>query len=164
MFDPKISQNRPFLSGQIFRNLGIFVRNRPRLTSQPVGPICPNTDPTKALPLLTRHCRFKVTHNSHNSSKKFRSAKGPCPNVDLTSMRWRASLSVPGSDLHHLNWQFCPSDPQPLGPKCPKFVRFSLKHLWELSGVLSWPNSSSPGPRSPPLVFENFQLRYLLGL
>ena len=120
MFDPKISQNRPFLSGQIFRNLGIFVRNRPRLTSQPVGPICPNTDPTKALPLLTRHCRFKVTHNSHNSSKKFRSAKGPCPNVDLTSMCWQASLSEPGFDLHHPNWLFCPSGPPTSGIKMSK--------------------------------------------
>ena len=30
MFDPKISRNHPFLSGQNFQNLGLFVRNDPR--------------------------------------------------------------------------------------------------------------------------------------
>ena len=68
--------------------------------------------------------------------KKFGSAKGPCPNMDLTSMSWRILLSEPGSDLHQPNRPFCPNGPRPLGLKWPKFVRFCLKHLWELSGVL----------------------------
>ena len=92
------------------------------LTSQLVGPICLNTNPTRHCLWWPGICHFMVTHNSHNSSKKICSAKGRCQNMDLTSMSWRASLSKPGSDLHHPNWLFCPSDPQPLGPKLSDFA------------------------------------------
>ena len=119
MFDPKISRNHPFLSGQNFRNLRIFVRNRP-WPLLPVGPICPNTDPTRRCLCWPGICHFMVTHKSPNSSKNFFcSAKGPCPNVDLTSMSWRASLSEPGSNLHHPNWLFCPTSGTKMFQICP---------------------------------------------
>ena len=51
------------------------------LTFRPVGQICPNTDLIRTVASVEH---FMVTYNSHNSSKKIRSARGPCPNLDPT--------------------------------------------------------------------------------
>ena len=45
-------------------------------------------------------------------------------------------LSEPRTNQQWPNRPFCPSSPRPLGPKCPKYVQFGIKHLWALSGVL----------------------------
>ena len=52
-------------------------------------------------------------------------------------------LSEPRTDQHWPNRPFCPSGPQPLGPKWPKFVQLGIKHLWELSGVLPCSHGTS---------------------
>ena len=115
MFDLKISRNPQFCPDNISK----------------FGRFCPNTEPTRTVCLcwIVGICHF-MTHNSHNS-KKIWSAKGPqaCPNMDLTSMCWWASLSEPG--------RLALAGPQLLGPKCPKFVRFSVNHIWAGPGVRS---------------------------
>ena len=80
---------------------------------------------------------FMVTHNSHISSKK-KPFQGALSEHGSDLHSWQILLSEPGSDLHQPIRPFCPNGPRPLGPKWHKFVRFCLKHLWELSGVLFW--------------------------
>ena len=106
------------------------------LTFQPVGPICPNITQTRTEQTFATSCWHSWV-TTPTTQKRNRSAKGPCPNMDLTSMSWRILLSEPRSDLHQPNRPFCPSDSRHLGPKWLKFVRFRLKHLWKSSGSSS---------------------------
>ena len=106
-----------------FRNLGNFSEHQPNQDSFRLlsGHLPLHGDPH--LPQLVK-------------KKKFRSAKGSCQKIDLTSMCWRTC---------------CPNqNPTSISPSCStghfvrpafrrksfKLVRFCLKNLWELSGDL----------------------------
>ena len=64
------------------------------LTFQPVGPICPNINQTRTKQTFATSCWHSWV-TTPTTQKRNRSAKGPCPNMDLTSMSWRILLSEP---------------------------------------------------------------------
>ena len=127
-------QKPPIFIRTKISEFGHFCQKSPPtgLTSQPVGPNLSEHRSNKALPLMSMHLPLHGDPQLPQLVKK----KFARPRGLVRKWTWPPCagepLSEPGSELHQPNWLFCPSDPRPLGPKCPKFVRFCLKNLWEL--------------------------------
>ena len=109
-----------------FRNLGIFAQFFRTSTQPGFFSSVERAFATSWRPTPPTTCQ----------KKKFRSAKGSCQKIDLTSMCWRTC---------------CPNqNPTSISPSCStghfvrpafrrksfKLVRFCLRNLWELSGDL----------------------------
>ena len=85
-------QKPPIFIRTKISEFGHFCQKSPPtgLTSQPVGPNLSEHRSNKALPLMSMHLPLHGDPQLPQLvKKKSRSSKGPCPNMDLTSMRWR---------------------------------------------------------------------------